>query len=441
LTTSTPARVRRALYRALHDPLTGLPNRTVVLERLSNALARAPRRPGGVAVLLVDLDRFKLVNDALGHGAGDALLAEVARRLETTVRSVDFVGRSGGDEFVVVAEDVSAPSEAEPFARRLRDAIALPVALPGGDVVVVTASVGIAFAAVDADAPRAADMLWDAEAAMYQAKERGRDCIEVFEHELRAPSLGRFNSESYLRRAMEADCLRLHFQAIVDLTDGRPIGFEGLVRLEDPERGLVPPGEFLPAAEESGLILPLGEWVTAEAARAAREWATCVFVNLSGRQLAHPGLLAGVCRTLEETGVAPGQLCFELTENALFDGTGPATRNLTALRDLGARLALDDFGTGHASLRWLRQVPVDVLKIDRSFVAGVGEDTRDEAIVAAVVALGRDLGLYTVAEGVETETQRDFVATLGCDWAQGFLFSRPVPAEVSRATFTEVRAW
>lgn len=430
LITSTPARVRRALYRALHDPLTGLPNRAAVLDRLGNALARAPRRPGGVAVLLLDLDRFKLVNDALGHGAGDAFLAEVGDRLGTVVRSADLIGRAGGDEFVVVAEDVAAPAEVESLARRLRDAVARPLVLPGGDVVVVTASVGVAFAAVDDDPPRAADLLWDAEAAMYRAKEQGRDCVHLFEAGLRAPSLGRFNSEAHLRRAMEEDRLRLHYQSIVDLSDGYPVGFEALVRMEDPDGRIVPPGEFLPAAEESGLIVPLGDWVTVEAARQAAAWGTCVFVNLSGRQLAHPGLLTAVGRAVERAGIAPDRLCFELTENALFDGTGPALRNVAALRDIGARLALDDFGTGHASLRWLRQVPVDVLKIDRSFVAGVGEDPRDEAIVAAVVALGRDLGLHTVAEGVETEAQRDFVAAVGCDFGQGFLFARPVSAEL-----------
>ncbi|MGH9000524.1 MAG: putative bifunctional diguanylate cyclase/phosphodiesterase [Acidimicrobiia bacterium] len=452
MTTTTPSPLRRALYRALHDPLTGLANRALVLDRISCALARLPRTADrrAVAVVLLDLDRFRLLNDGLGHHAGDDVLVEVARRLESAARSTDLVGRVGGDEFVVVAEDVASEADALALAHRLREVVAAPLALPHGEVVVATASAGIVVAGASAASaglgpPGPTELLWDAEAAMYRAKEHGRDGAEVFRDGLRAPALDRFRAEAALRAALEHDHLLLHYPPIFDHGTGALVGVEALVRLHDPERGLVPPGEFIAAAEDSGLIVPLGSWVIAEAARQAARWdrrsggkggradgghspPLVVSVNVSGRQLTHPAFLAEVSRALAEAGVDLSVMCFEITENALLEASGSALRSLCALREQGARLAIDDFGTGHSSLTWLRRLPVDVLKIDRSFVAGVGDDADDAAIVRAVVGLGHALGLITVAEGVETTEQRQALRDMGCEWAQGFLIARPGPA-------------
>lgn len=434
MTRAAESPLRRALFRALHDPVTGLANRALLLDRLTQALARSGRRPGFVAVLFLDLDRFKLVNDSLGHAAGDELLGEVARRLEGAVRSTDSVARLGGDEFVVLADTVDGADEALALAERLRDVLAAPYRLAGGERVVVTASAGVALGGAGSAVP--GELLWDADAAMYKAKELGRDRTHLFEAGLRAAANDRFRAEVLLRRALDHDGLRLHYQPIVAVGTGAVVGVEALVRLHDPARGLVPPAEFIPVAEESGLIVPLGAWVIAEAARRAAHWrhlpgageGFCVSVNLSGRQLAHPGFLEEVADALDGTGADASALCFELTENALVDATGASLRSLEGLKRRGARLAIDDFGTGHSSLTWLRRLPADVLKVDRSFVAGLATDPDDAAIVRAVVGLGHALGLLTVAEGVETPAQLDALAALGCDWAQGYLFARPAPA-------------
>ncbi len=441
--------MRRALYRALHDPLTGLANRALFMDRATQALARARARlqAGSVAVLFLDLDRFKLVNDSLGHAAGDELLAETARRLEATVRGTDLVARLGADEFVVLAEEVDGEADAIALARRLREAVAEPVRLPGGEQVVLTASVGIALAGAGYDQP--STLLYDADFAMYRAKECGRDGYALFEEGLRSAALNRFRAEALLRRALDHHGLRLHYQPLVEVATGRLVGAEALVRLADPDRGLVAPAEFIPMAEESGLIVPLGCWVLAEAATQAGRWRKhvveggddnhsrpgpfTVAVNLSGRQLAHPGFLGDVSAVVDESGVAPETLCFEITEDALIDATGATLRTLERLKERGFRLAIDDFGTGHSSLTWLRRLPADILKVDRSFVAGLGTDREDTAIVRAVVGLGQALGLVTVAEGVETEAQLEVLKELGCDWAQGCYFARPGPAEAVTA--------
>ncbi len=448
MTTASESPLRRALYRALHDPLTGLANRGLLMEQLGQALARSRRRPGSVAVLFLDLDRFKLVNDSLGHAAGDDLLVEVARRLERVMRSADTVARLGGDEFVALAEDVANVDEALTLARRLREAVAAPIHVGAGHRVVVTASVGIALSAPgpgtgddgggsDVVAPTPSSLLWDADVAMYRAKDSGRDRIQLFEDGLRAASIGRFRSEAMLRHALGHDGLRLHYQPLVDLTTGTLAGAEALVRLHHPERGLIPPSEFIPVAEETGLVIPLGAWVVAEAAAQAATWRALqpldappmtVSINLSGRQLNTPGFAVEAGAAIARSGADASHLCFEVTENALLDTTdGVAT--LHRLKDLGVRLAFDDFGTGHSSLTWLRRLPADFLKVDKTFVGGLGTDPGDTAIVRAVLDLGQALGLTTVAEGVETPGQIEMLRELGCDWAQGYHLAHPGPAE------------
>ena len=464
MTLASESPLRRALYRALHDPLTGLANRGLLMDQLGQALARARRRPGSVAVLFLDLDRFKVVNDSLGHAVGDDLLVEVARRLERVMRSADTVARLGGDEFVVVAEDVAGVDEALGLARRLRQAIAAPVPVGAGQHIVITASVGMALSASgahpDGDAddgeapvPMAAtpsSLLWDADVAMYRAKDSGRDRTQLFEDGLRAGSLGRFRSEAMLRHALDHDGLRLHYQPLVDLTTGALAGAEALVRLEDPDRGLIPPAEFIPVAEETGLVVPLGAWVVAEAAAQAATWRALqpvdappmtVSVNLSGRQLSTPGFAVEVGAAIARSGADASHLCFEITENTLLDADGGRVATLLRLKDLGVRLAIDDFGTGHSSLTWLRRLPADFLKVDRTFVAGLGTDPGDTAIVRAVLDLGAALGLTTVAEGVETLEQLVALRDLGCDWAQGYHLARPGPAETTTKLLEEGTRW
>jgi len=455
LTFASESPFRRALYRALHDPLTGLANRGLLTDRLGQALARTRRRPGCVAVLFFDLDRFKVVNDSLGHAVGDDLLVEVANRLEGAMGPADTVARLGGDEFVVLAEEVDDVDDALALARRLRQAVAAPMTVPGGQQVVVTASVGIALSApgVDfgaddgapggpsdpvADGPATVVLLWDADAAMYRAKDCGRDRAQLFEEGLRAGSLNRFRSEAMLRHALDHDGLRLHYQPLVDLRSGALCGAEALVRLHHPDRGLVPPAEFIPVAEETGLVVPLGAWVVAEAAAQAATWRSLqpvdappmtVSINLSGRQLNTAGFAVEVGAAIARSGADASHLCFEITENALLDVGGAGVATLEGLKGLGVGLAIDDFGTGHSSLTWLRRLPADFLKVDRTFVAGLGTHPGDTAIVRAVLDLGRALGLTTVAEGVETPEQLAALRDLGCDWAQGYHLARPGPAE------------
>ncbi|HEV7865204.1 MAG TPA: bifunctional diguanylate cyclase/phosphodiesterase [Acidimicrobiia bacterium] len=473
MTLASESPLRRALYRALHDPLTGLANRGLLMEQLGQALARARRRPGSVAVLFLDLDRFKVVNDSLGHATGDDLLVEVARRLERVMRSADMVARLGGDEFVILAEDVAGVDEAFALARRLREAVAAPMPVGAGQRVVITASVGIALSAPgprtngangtnddgDGDGGGAAgsgvvatpsSLLWDADVAMYRAKDSGRDRVQLFEDGLRADSLGRFRSEAMLRHALDHDGLRLHYQPLIDLDTGALAGAEALVRLHDPDRGLILPAEFIPVAEETGLVVPLGAWVVAEAAAQAAAWQALqsmdappmtVSVNLSGRQLSTPGFAVEVGAAIARSGADAAHLCFEVTEHTLLDASGVTVATLEALKELGVRLAIDDFGTGHSSLTWLRRLPADFLKVDRTFVAGLGTDPGDTAIVRAVLDLGAALGLTTVAEGVETPAQLAALRDLGCDWAQGFHLARPGPPETVTTLLKEGTRW
>jgi diguanylate cyclase (GGDEF)-like protein/PAS domain S-box-containing protein len=426
---------QRLAYQATHDPLTGLPNRAALMEQLGTALDAADAE-NPVAVVFLDLDHFKWVNDSLGHDAGDDLLRALAHRLQGVVRSTDSVGRFGGDEFVVImpgirpAEGLTDRERASDLAARLtrvfRDSYML-----GEREVLLTASLGLAF--VDAPGSRPEQIVRDADSAMYRAKELGRDRYEVFDAPLRARAVRRLELEHALRRAVDRDELRVFFQPEVDLTTGTVVGCEALVRWQRPEHGLVMPADFIPLAEETGVIDEIGAWVLLEACRTAVSWprrgdeATRVRVNLAARQLARSDLVSYVELVLTETGLTPDALCLEITETALVDETGHARDVLERLAMLGVRIAVDDFGTGWSSLGYLKRLPVDELKIDRSFVDGLGSDAEDTAIVTAVVNMAQALGLAVVAEGVETETQRAELVRLGCRLAQGYLFGRPEP--------------
>ena len=422
----------RMRHQALHDPLSGLPNRTLLLERFEHWLERSDRRPGdGAAILFVDIDHFKVVNDALGHELGDELLCTVAKRLRAALRPADTVARIGGDEFVILCEDIGSDDEALAVAKRLSDSLDDPIKLPG-HLHRVTASIGVATWKEGASAD---DLMRDADAAMYRAKERGRARFELFHAGMRAWSESWLTVEAELRAALEQGQLSNVYQPIVCPADGRVVGFEALVRWYHPERGTVPPADFIPMAEQNGLIVPLGHQVLREACAEAVRWPACpdgselrISVNLSPRQLSDPGLVDSVQAVLRVTGLAPDRLSLEITESAFSDDPARALDVLQRLKELGVCLELDDFGTGYSSLTYVRMFPIDALKIDRSFVSGLCESTEDAAIVAAVISMGRALGVNVVAEGVESEAQASVLQTLGCTLAQGYLFSRPVPA-------------
>jgi len=418
-------------HQALHDPLTGLPNRALLLDRLAQAAARAGRHPSAMALLFLDLDRFKVVNDGLGHRAGDDLLQAVANRLLAVVRPDDTVARLGGDEFVVLCEHLQDEAQATGLAARIAEVLERPVTVAGRDVN-VSASIGIVLA--DAGTVAAEELLRDADTAMYQAKERGRARYVVFDAPARRKVMERLETEVALRRAVDRGQLRLHYQPEISLEDGRIVAVEALLRWEHPDRGLQLPGQFLALAEETGLIVPIGEWVLEEACRNAGALrqadpgleSLLVWVNLSSRQLIQPGLPETIARILSETGVDPTTLGLEITESDLMEDTRLSGETLRTLRRLGVRIAIDDFGTGFSSLSRLRSFPVDILKIDRSFVAGIGTDEGDSAIVRAVVGLAHSLGMSVVAEGVESWDQAAALRAMGCNLGQGFYFSPPV---------------
>ena len=425
-------------HQALHDALTGLPNRGLLLDRLAQALTRLGRHSSALAVLFCDLDRFKVVNDSLGHGAGDLLLVDVARRLEGVLRSGDTAARFGGDEFVILCEDISGAHQAIAVADRVSAALAAPFVLDEDEAYVRT-SIGIAMAVSSDSRPEA--LLRDADAAMYRAKERGGGVYEVFDDEMRARAVKRLETENALHRALERGEFVLHYQPQVGLGTGALAGMEALVRWQHPDRGLVGPGDFIESAEETGLIVEIGEWVLREACEQLARWSAVgrsgpplrMSVNLSARQCGHPDLVGLVRSTLAQTGVDPGTLCLEITETAVMTDMEASVGVLDQLSALGVNLAIDDFGTGWSSLRALQRFPVDEVKIDKSFVDGVAIDPQEAAIVAAVISLSHALGLRTVAEGVESVVQVDRLRTLGCDVAQGYFFWRPTaPADLTQ---------
>jgi diguanylate cyclase (GGDEF)-like protein/PAS domain S-box-containing protein len=423
----------RMRHQALHDPLSGLPNRTLLLDRFDHWLVRRQDAPGAsAAIIFVDIDHFKVVNDALGHELGDRLLCTVAKRLRGALRPSDTVARVGGDEFVILCEDVGSDHEALAVARRLSDSLEEPFKL-AGHLHRVTASIGVATWKPGATAD---ELMRDADAAMYRAKERGRARYELFDAGMRAWSESWLTVEAELRTALDRGELSNVYQPIVDPADGRIVGFEALVRWHHPERGTIAPGDFIPMAEQNGLIVALGHQVLREACEEAARWPARpdgselrISVNLSPRQLSDPGLVDSVQAVLAVSGLAPERLSLEITESAFADDLARALDVLQRLKTLGVLLELDDFGTGYSSLTYVRMFPIDALKIDRSFVDGLCSSSEDAAIVAAVISMGRALGVRVVAEGVESQDQASVLQTLGCTLAQGYLFSRPVPAD------------
>lgn len=432
--TEQAAAVRALEQQALHDALTGLPNRVLFRDRLAHALDRAHRQPAQVAILFLDLDNFKVVNDSLGHPAGDALLLATARRLEECLRHGDTVARFGGDEFIVLLEDVRNVEEALGLARRLLVCVEGPVSILGREVQ-TTASIGVALH--QGGDQGADDLLRDADTAMYRAKAAGRDRIAVFEPWMNVEALARLELEEELRRAISQQELRVVYQPIVELATGRVDRFEALVRWQHPARGLLLPDAFIPLAEETGLVLPLGQWVLAEACQQLRQWRAWfpdrptlgLSVNLSVRQVQDPTLAELVGDVLSTTGLQAEDLQLEITESAVMPDQRVARTILRRLRDQGIRLALDDFGTGYSSLNYLRGFPTDVLKIARSFVTGMVREPRDAAIVAAIIDLGHALGMIVTAEGVRTKAQTQQLLAMGCDLGQGYDFARPLGAE------------
>jgi diguanylate cyclase (GGDEF)-like protein/PAS domain S-box-containing protein len=428
----------RARHDALHDPLTGMPNRSLLLDRLAQALVRCERNGTQLALLFLDIDNFKLINDSLGHSAGDELLEAVAPRLAASVRPSDTVARFGGDEFVVLAEDVSDENAARLLTERIARAFAAPFVLRG-ESHVVSASTGVVMCAGGDVEPE--DLLRDADAAMYRAKERGRGHYEVFDDAMRARVVDRLKTENELRRALADDEIEVHYQPYYSLSDGAIAGVEALARWRHPERGLLLPGEFIPVAEESGLIVQLGAIVLRRACHDACQWRRAcsdasgvrLTVNLSPRQAAQPGLVEVVASALADSGLDPSCLGVEITEGIVMEEATGQIEALEGLRELGVRLVVDDFGTGYSSLAYLPRFSLDVLKIDRSFVAGLDSGDGSEAIVAAIVGMASALGLPVIPEGIETEDQLAKLTELGCGFGQGFLFSRPVKAsEIER---------
>jgi diguanylate cyclase (GGDEF)-like protein len=411
-------------HLALHDPLTGLPNRSVFDDRLQHALQR---RDGGIAVLFVDIDGFKRLNDSFGHGAGDNVLREVAARIRSAVRPHDTVARLGGDEFTVLCEGLRGERPALDVAVRVSEALARPLEIDGHEVV-LRASIGVA---VVGDEPvTAAEIMQRSDDAMYRAKARGAGRPQLYVPDRTRERVGHeIQVESALRRAIP-DELVAHYQPVVTLDGGRPVGAEALVRWQHPARGLVPPGEFIPVAEQSGLVVALGNWMLAESCRQAVAWGDLrVSVNVSGRQVAEGSLVASVARALEESGLEPDRLQLELTETVLMDDLDGHVALMNDLKALGVSLALDDFGKGYSSLSYLHRFPIDRIKIDRAFVRGLPESRADRAIVSAVLSFAGALDLEVVAEGVETQAHVDALLALGCEYAQGFCFHRPAEAE------------
>ncbi|HEX7277367.1 MAG TPA: EAL domain-containing protein, partial [Acidimicrobiales bacterium] len=426
--------------QALHDRLTGLPNRVLLRDRLENALARTLRHRSTVALLILDIDRFKVVNDSLGHEGGDRLLVAVAERLARLLRPGDTLARMGGDEYAMLCEDVSGREEAAALAGRVLDAFeghfAVAVTDASDTDVAVTVSVGVAVAAGDeSDADL---LLRDADVAMYRAKQRGRGRFEIFDEAMRHEAVDRLSVENDLRRAIRQGQLRLFYQPIVHIDTGHIAGFEALVRWQHPVRGLLAPAEFIPPAEDTGLIVPLGRCVLGEACLQAAAWQRRrgvhrplrMSVNVSAKQLQYPGWAAEVAATLAETGLEPGHLVLEITESVLMEDADASAGPLEELRRLGVRVAIDDFGTGYSSLGYLRRLPVDILKIDKSFIDGVAKGPHESALARAVVKLARTLGLDAVAEGVTDRRQLAELRRLRCPYGQGYFFSRPQPPEV-----------
>jgi len=421
---------QRVHHVAQHDVLTGLPNRSLLQDRLGQAVAYATRSGHPVWVMLIDLDRFKFVNDSMGHKAGDVLLMTVAARLRASLRDSDTVARLSGDEFVVILSEHADEPLSTDIVQRVMDSVAQPVLL-GAKEFFVTCSIGVA--AYPSDATPADSLIEHADIAMYRAKKLGRNNFQFYTPAMNEESQERVQIESALRNALERNEFVLHYQPQVDLKSGRIVGMEALIRWKHPELGMVPPGRFIGIAEETGLIVPIGAWVMRTAAAQNKAWQDAglgplrVAVNLSARQFGAADLVPGIERVLLETGLDPSCLELELTESLFMSDVTPAVELLHRMKAIGVQLSIDDFGTGYSSFSYLSRFPIDVLKIDRSFVNDLQHDANDAAIVASIIALAHNLRLSVIAEGVETAEQLDYLRHQGCDEMQGYYFSRPLP--------------
>jgi len=435
---------RDIVWRANHDTLTGLANRACLRERLQEALGRM-RLPGAVAVLLLDLDEFKRVNDVHGHSAGDQLLCEVARRLLSATRGCDVVARLGGDEFALVLDGVDSVVFADIAANRILAALRRPIAVDGAELVLST-SIGIAYATSDDTVD---SLMRNADTAMYSAKNSGKGKFDVFTSAMHEDVMNMLSLEVDLRQAVDTNALRAVYQMVVDLRTGRPVGAECLLRWEREGHGTVSPTQFIPLAEQTGLIVPIGRWILQEACRQGALWQSraprlegapppfSISVNVSGRQLQHPALIDDVRHALASSGLDPRALVLELTESVVLNDANKAIERLHALRALGVRVAIDDFGTGYSSLSYLQVLPVDILKLDKSFVDRMTKSSRDAAFVRVIVGLAESLSLRCVAEGIEQPEQQRLLAEMGCGFGQGYLFARPLDADAAGRALIE----
>ncbi|UUX49585.1 EAL domain-containing protein [Nisaea acidiphila] len=438
---------QQLVHDALHDALTGLPNRTLFLDLVRKALARIRREPDArFAVAFLDLDRFKIVNESLGHVHGDDLIVATARRFENALRESDTVARLGGDEFAILLEEIESPDEATMLTESLHQSLASPFRL-GGKEIFVSASLGVAHC--DQGYERPEDILRDAELAMYQAKERGKAQSIAFEDEMRVWPVTPLDLDSDLRRALERDEMRLHYQPIIDMRSGKLAGFEALMRWYHAERGEISPVEFIPVAEETGSIFTLSQWALRTAATQITEWNKArpateqleISVNLSGRQFARPDAVSGIIDCLDGVGLPANLLKIEITESTLMEDVDRSTEMLDRLKAADIKICVDDFGTGYSSLSYLHTFPIDTLKIDKSFIQDMTSNYQNLEIVRTITMLGQNLRLDVIAEGVETSEQLAQLRALDCHYAQGFLFSRPIGADQVAAFLAEDKSW
>ncbi|TDF95796.1 EAL domain-containing protein [Paenibacillus piri] len=421
----------KIVHMAYHDSLTNLPNRLHFDQRLKECFEQAEQDGGRMAVIFFDLDRFKVINDTLGHHVGDQLLQYLARKLKVYVKEKDIVARFGGDEFIILLTNISHIDEAAQFAKGIPDLLKEPFVIEDQELF-VTASIGISL--YPDDGMDAETLLKNADIAMYRSKEKGGNSYHYYYPDMNKRSLHRLNLEIHLRKALERNEFRVFYQPIVDLNNGKIFGMESLVRWHHPEWGIISPGEFIPLAEETGLIVPIGNWVLKQACRQNKEWQSlghaplCVSVNISAIQFHQPSFVHYVEQTLLETGLEPRLLCLEITENVAMTNVSYIMDTMNKLRTLGVSISIDDFGTGYSSFSYLKRFRVHTLKIDQSFIRDVTSDEENAAIVTALIAMSRKLKIKSLAEGVETREQLDFLISQGCNEIQGYVFSKPMPA-------------